>query len=439
MIHKIAHFLTVEVWRLRQKELPRGKSIGLKILRVVLFAFKGFNEDKCQLSAAALTFWTLFSIVPLFAMAFGIAKGFGLEKLLQQELYQQVQGQEEVINMIIGFSNRMLETTSGGLIAGIGLGILFFTVIRLLGNIEMSLNEIWGVKEHRNWVRKFSDYLAIMVVCPALLIIVSSLNVYIATKVTTMTEQVVILSMFSKFIQFGLKILPFFVLWNVFSFIYTVMPNTRVSVVAGIVGGIAGGTIYQLFQALYLNLQFWFSSTNAVYGSFAALPLFLFWLQTSWLIMLLGAEISFAYQNVDTYELEPDCLNASERFRKLSVLRIANVIVKAFVDGRAPISEKLISDEVEIPSRLVKELLFLLHKAGIVIETRNPSTRELSYAPARDTDTLTVGYVLNALDLNGITDIPIRDSEEINKLRNLLATQIDELHGKMLSVPLKSI
>lgn len=439
MLKKAILFLTEDVWRMRQDELPKAKSFGLKALRVTLFAFKGFNEDKCGVVAAALTFWTLFSIVPLFAMAFGIAKGFGLEKLLQERLYEQMQGQEEVINMVIEFSNRMLDTTSGGLIAGIGLGILFFTVIRLLGNIEVSMNEIWGVKEHRNWVRKFSDYLAIMVVCPVLLIVVSSLNVYIASQVESITEQVELLSVFSKFITFGLKILPFFVLWNVFSFIYTVMPNTKVNILSGLVGGIAAGTIYQLFQGLYLNLQFWFSSTNAVYGSFAALPLFLFWLQISWLIMLLGAEISFAFQNVDTYELEPDCLKASSRFRKLAALRITNLIVKAFVSGDAPLSESRIASQIEIPSRLVKELLFELTESGVLVETRHTSTREPAYAPKLDTDKLTVAFVLNALDLNGITDIPIKESKEILTLKSALDDYGEQMESGALGTPLKAI
>lgn len=439
MIKDLIRFLSEDIWRLRQRDLPKGKSIGLKALRVVLYAFKGFNEDKCQLSAAALTFWTLFSIVPLFAMAFGIAKGFGLEKLLREELYQQIQGQEEVMARIIEFSERMLETTSGGLIAGIGLGILFFTVIRLLGNIEMSLNEIWGVKEHRNWVRKFSDYLAIMVVCPSLLIVVSSLNVYIATKVENMTEQVEILNMFSQFIQLGLKILPFFVLWNLFSFIYVVIPNTRVNIVAGIVGGVAAGTIYQLFQGLYLNLQFWFSSTNAVYGSFAALPLFLFWLQTSWLIMLLGAEISFAYQNVDTYELEPDCLKASERFRKLSALRIAAIVIKAFVVGKAPVKESEITDQVEMPSRLVKDLLHQLVQSGILIELRSTGTREMSYTAAKDPDLLTVSHVLNAMEMQGLIEIPVPESSEFQRLKSLLHESDVLLRDQSLSLALKDL
>jgi membrane protein len=248
MFKKIHKFLTLDVWRLRRSNLPRGKSMALKGLRVVLYATKGFNEDKCSLSAAALTFLTLFSIVPLFAMAFGIAKGFGLEQRLQEQLFEQAQGQEEVFNWIISFSQRMLESTSGGLIAGIGVVILFVTVIRLLSNIEVSLNGIWGVKEHRTWVRKFSDYLAIMIVCPILLVLASSINVFIVSQVTLISESVELVGFFSKGIFFALKVLPFMVMWILFSFLYVVVPNTRVNLVAGIVGGIAGGPSISCFR-----------------------------------------------------------------------------------------------------------------------------------------------------------------------------------------------
>lgn len=439
MIEKTRIFLTEDIWRLRRGELPRGKSIGLKLIRIILYAFKGFNEDRCQLSAAALTFLTLFSIVPVFAMAFGIAKGFGLEKLLEDQLHAQAQGQEEVINLIIGFSQKMLDSTSGGLIAGIGILILFFTVIRLLGNIEISLNGIWGVKEHRTWVRKFSDYLTIMVICPVLMILVSSINVFIVSEITTITEKIELLGMFSSLIFFSLKLLPFVVLWVVFSFIYIVMPNTRVNISAGFVGGVAAGTIYQIFQGLYISLQVGVASHSAVYGSFAALPLFLFWLQSSWLIMLLGAEISFAFQNVDTYELEPDCLKASELFKKLMVLRLTNLVIKAFVEGTAPVKEGMLLDQIEIPMRLTKELLYRLVEAEMLIEIHDNSSREISYIPGKDPDVMTVGYVLKALENHGLMDIPIKESKEIKKLRQSLLQFQEQLDQSPLDTPLRSI
>ena len=439
MFKRIKNFLTEDIWRLRRGDLPRGKSFGLKVVRVVIYAFKGFNEDRCQLSAAALTFLTLFSIVPLFAMAFGIAKGFNLEKRLVDELHNNAQGQEEVINYIIGFSQRMLESTSGGLIAGIGVAILFFTVIRLLGNIEVSLNGIWGVREHRTWVRKFSDYLAIVVVCPVLMILVSSLNVYIASEITSITEKIELLGMFSSIIFFSLKLLPFIVLWVVFSFIYIVLPNTKVNILSGIVGGIAGGTIYQIFQGIYISLQVGVASYSAVYGSFAALPLFLMWLQISWLIMLFGAEVSFAFQNVDTYELEPDCQNASETFKKLTALRLVNLVVKDFISGTGPVRESILLERLEIPMRLAKELLFRLVGAGVLLEIKGEESREISYVPGKDPEVITVGYVLKALDNAGVIDIPIKETDEIRKLRKALVQFQDAIDQNPLSVPLKTI
>ena len=439
MFTRIKHFLTEDIWRLRRGDLPRGKSLGLKVIRVILYAAKGYNEDRCQLSAAALTFLTLFSIVPLFAMAFGIAKGFGLEKLLVDQLHEHAQGQEEVINYIIGFSQRMLESTSGGLIAGIGVAILFFTVIRLLGNIEVSLNGIWGVREHRTWVRKFSDYLAIIVVCPVLMILVSSMNVYIASEVNSITEKIELLGMVSPLISFSLKLLPFIVLWVVFSFIYIVLPNTRVNILSGIVGGIAGGTIYQIFQGIYISLQVGVASYSAVYGSFAALPLFLMWLQISWLIMLFGAEVSFAFQNVDTYELEPDCQNASETFKKLTALRLANLVVKDFISGSGPVKESSLLERLEIPMRLAKELLFRLVEAGILLEIKEDDSREISYVPGKDPEVITVGYVLKSLDNAGVIEIPIKETEEIKKLRKALIEFQHTIDQNPLSVTLKTI
>ena len=334
----------------------------------------------------------------------------------------------------------MLNNTSGGLIAGIGVVILFFTVIRLLGNIELYLNGIWGVVEHRSWVRKFSDYLAIMVVCPVLMIVASSMNVFIIGQLSQVAEEVELVGVMEPFIKFGLKLSPFIVLWLLFSFIYTVIPNTRVKILSGFVGGVAGGTIFQIFQLIYINVMAGMLSNSAVYGGFAALPLFLLWLQISWQILLFGAEVSFAYQNVETYGYEPDSLNASDRFRKLSALRIVNVVVKAFVNGKGPVSESEINEGLEIPTRLLKELLHKLEEATILIEVKGDGeSRMRFFAPAKDSDSLTIGSVLNALELRGKTDIPILDCPEIPKLREALEQFHSGNSYESLQIPLKSI
>ncbi|HOX15820.1 MAG TPA: YihY/virulence factor BrkB family protein [Smithellaceae bacterium] len=173
----LINFIKNDIWRIRHTNLPRGKSFFLSPLRVLILSIRGFDEDKCHLRASALTFYSLISIVPVAAMAFGIAKGFGFEKILEAQLRSRLSGQEEVLNKVIGFSHSLLDSTRGGLIAGVGLIVLFWAVIKVLGQIEGSMNDIWGIKEGRSFGRKFGDYLSLMLICPVLIILSSSVTI----------------------------------------------------------------------------------------------------------------------------------------------------------------------------------------------------------------------------------------------------------------------
>lgn len=227
-IAQIIQFVTTDIWRIRSRKLSKTRSFWLEQFRVILLAFRGFNEDQCQLRASALTFYSLLSIVPVVAMAFGIAKGFGLETLLEKQLYARLPGQEEIIGQIVAFAHSFLENTRGGVIAGIGIVVLFWTVIKVLGNIEKSFNGIWGIKKQRSISRKFSDYLSIMLICPVLLIVSSSATVLIASQVTLIMEKISLLGFLSPAIMFLLNFLPYLVLWALFTFIYIFMPNVKV-------------------------------------------------------------------------------------------------------------------------------------------------------------------------------------------------------------------
>ena len=419
-VHQLIHFLKVDIWRIRMHKLPRTQSFWLKQLRIMLLAFRGFDEDKCQLRASALTFYSLLSIVPFVAMAFGIAKGFGIEKILEKQLYEKLAGQEEVVGKIINFSQSLLETTKGGVIAGVGVAILFWTVIKVLGNIENSFNDIWGIRKSRTWGRKFSDYLSIMLICPLLLIMSSSVTVLVASQVKLVVEKIAFLGVFSPVIFTLLNLLPYCVIWVLFTYIYIFMPNTSVSFKSGLFGGVIGGTIYQFVQWIYINFQVGVAKYGAIYGSFAALPLFLGWLQISWIIVLFGAEISFAEQNVDTYELEPDCLKASHAFQRLLALRIVQICVKRFSLSQGPYAAADIVKEIEIPVRLLRQILFELTEAGILVEVRLEDGRRIGYQPAFDIEMLSVSKVNELLDDKGISDMPIIRSEELEQLERCL-------------------
>jgi len=427
VIPKSVDFIKHDVWRIRRTNLPPTKSFFLKLLRVLLLSIRGFDEDKCQLRASALTFYSLISIVPVAAMAFGIAKGFGFEKMLESQLRDKLAGQEEILDNIIHFSHSLLENTQGGLIAGVGLIVLFWAVIKMLGQIEGSLNDIWGIKEQRSLGRKFGDYLSLMLVCPVLIILSSSATVLVITQVTLIVERLTILSAFSSIVMFFLKLLPYTLLWGLFTFLYIFMPNTKVRFINGLVAGIIAGTIFEVAQWVYITFQIGVAKYNAIYGSFAALPLFLVWLQLSWLILLYGAEFSFALQNVDTYEFEPDALQTSRRLKTLLSLQVTQRVVRNFARGEAPLTARQLSQELEIPVRLVNEILFELTQSNILSVTDIDKDGERGFQPARDIQTLTIQQVIDAMELRGLNTIPFARTPEFSTLSEAIGTFRDTI------------
>lgn len=416
-VAKSVQFLKADIWRLHAKKMPAGKSFWINQLRVVLLAIRGFNEDKCQLRASALTFYSLLSIVPIVAMAFGIAKGFGLEQILERQLLENLEGQEEVAQRIIGFAQSLLENTRGGAIAGVGVAVLFWTVIKVLGNIESSFNDIWGIKKARSMGRKLADYLSVMMICPILLITASSVTVLISTQAASMIERLSFLGYFADVLIAILRLLPYGVIWVVFTFIYVFMPNTKVRLKSALWAGILAGTIYQLAQYGYITFQIGVSKYGAIYGSFAALPLFLIWLQLSWLIVLFGAEVSFAHQNVETYEFEPDSLKVSHSFKRIIALLITHLCVKQFLHAQKSLTADEISHELEVPIRLVRSVLFELTEARILSEVYTDDRENVAYQPGCYIDDLTVASLLERLDGHGADIIPIVESRHLEKFR----------------------
>lgn len=404
-----------------------------------MLAVRGLVEDKCQLRASSLTFYSLLSIVPLAAVIFGIAKGFGIEKALEKQLLEKLEVHGEVITRIIGFGRVLLESAKGGLIAGIGVIFLFWAIIRVLSNIENSFNDIWGIKKPRSFMRKISDYLSLMLICPFLFVMSSTITVIITSQVKLIISKIALLGVISPAIFGVLKLLPLCMLWILFTFIYIFMPNTKVNLRSGAVAGIIAAVLFLFFQLAYINSQIWVAKYNAIYGSFAALPLFLIWLQLSWLIVLLGAELSFAHQNVDTYEFEQDSLKVSYSFRKLLSLRIVHFLVQKFSTAEDLWDETRISQELEVPIRLVREILSELRESGVLSQIKLDDDRMVAYQPARDPEGITIKYVIDALEKRGVDDIPVAESEELKKLSKCLTTFHDLIAKSPANMRLQDI
>jgi membrane protein len=437
---KIIEFIRVDIWRIRLKDTSRTRYFFIKQFRILLLTIRGFAKDKCPLSASALTFYSILSIVPIVAMAFGIAKGFGFQVFLEKQLLEKFPGQEEVMNRVVAFAHSLLENTKGGIIAGIGIVFLLWTVIKLLSNIELSFNDIWDVKTSRTYGRKFSDYLSIMLISPILFFLSSSVTVFITTQIKVITQKVELIGMFSPIIFFMLKLIPYGLIWILFVFMYILMPNTKVNFSSGLIAGVIAGTIYQIAQWAYISFQIGMARYNAIYGSFAALPLFLIWIQLSWMIVLFGAEISFAYQYVDTYDFEPDRRLISPAFKKLLSLHMAHLIISTFSKGDMPLTASDISQTLEIPIRLVQQILEELVEINVLSNTeRKDNNQEVFYQPARSINLITIRSVIEAMEQKGVNNIPIAQTAELTSLSNALKTMNDEIEKSPANRLIKDI
>ncbi len=439
MLDKIRKFIQEELWRTPVHQKSRSRTFLIRQLRIIILAFRGFLEDRVSLRASALTFYSLLSVVPIVAMAFGVAKGFGFQNTMENFIMNNFKGQEEVMNWVINLSNSVLEKVQGGLLAGIGLVVLIWSVMQVLNNIESSFNAIWQIKKSRSFFRKVSDYLSIMLIGPLLIIVSSSVMVYISTRVQSVAQSIDMFQVISPAFQNLLRFVPYALIWLLFTLVYIILPNTRVIFKYALVAGIIAGTGFQVLQWGYIHFQIGVTKYSAIYGTFAALPLFLIWLQLSWLILLLGAEISYAYQNVKEYAMEAESLHISPHNKRILSLLIVHFIVKNFEVGGEPDTSTTIGQKLEIPLRLVRDILFDLTKAGVLNETVTESPREKGYQPAIDINRINIQFVTERLDALGIDQIMVKESAAFTKLSTIYDTIYENLKSSPTNVLLKDI
>jgi membrane protein len=417
------------IWNTPLSELSRRKSYIFKQLRIIVLAIRGFLNDKVQLRASALTFYSLLSVIPVAAIVFAIAKGFGLDQTLQDLIIKKSGSEQEVLSWLLQKARIAIEKTRGDYIAGIGMIILFWSVMSLLNHIESSFNHIWQISSSRPWYRKFTDYLTIMLIAPAFIILSSGITGFQVTTLPDYMNNAPILDFFKPVISFLVKFAPYFLSWVALTVLYIIMPNAKVKFMPALISGLIAGTILQGIQWLYIDLQFGISKLNAIYGSFAAVPLFIIWLQTSWTVVLLGAEISFANQNLSRYEMESEALNISTYQKRALVLMIMHMIIRNFMLGEKPISAEYIAVNLKIPVRLARDILQDLSSANLVSIIHENEEKERLYQPALDVNRLTVSYVFSRLDKKGVEQIMVIRNKDYEKIISMLE-KFDKLISK---------
>lgn len=438
VFRRILYFLKMGVWEVQTKDLKFYNRFAVNVIRTVILSFKGFKKDECPIRASALTYFTLLSIVPVIAVAFAIAKGFGLEQVLEDEITKALAAQKEVMTYLLDFSKRMLTSTKSGLLAIISIGFLLYTVLRLFHQIENAVNTIWSVEKSRSFLRKFTDYLSIVVIAPILMIASSAATVYINAIVKDLSKDS-ILEMISPFLLSSMKLLPFIIMWLLFTFMYMVMPNKRVKFKRTFIAGIIAGTFFQLIQIYYIDLQFAFSRYNAVYGSFAALPLFFIWVQASWIVFLFGAEVSSVLGNIQSYGYRIEYNDLSNKKKRLLSLLILKKITNRFERGEAAPGIEQLADELKLPHKYVEKITENLVKSKMVNEVLDSSKKGNGFQPAKDISKQSFAEAFEKLDVLGDNRLNIKSGEDFENLDKQLRDFLKLINENYSKVLIKNI
>jgi membrane protein len=412
MLKKIKNFFQEEIWSHDLSTKSRRRTFVITQSRIYFLAFKGFFEDRASVKAAALTYFTMLSIVPVFAILFAIARNFGFEERLDEVISSNAAGQEEIIKWLTDLVDNLLLNASGGVIAGIGGIVLFWSVVQVLNNIETAFNDIWQIKKPRSPFRKFSDYLAMIIISPFALGLSGSMML----KIKTMADE---FEFFKPLLVLLIKSVPYLSMWILFTIVYIVMPNTKVKFRNALIAGVIAGTAAVVFQTLYQALQIGVWRFNTLYGSIAMIPLLLLWLQFTWLIVLMGAELSFAYQNIEHYEFEEAALKLSNNNKRLLTLLISYNIIKNFQEGGQPRNTDFLCHQLGIPLRLLNELVYELVNAGILVELAADNPKDRSYVPAVDIHRITVEYIYSQMEKVGGDQLYVTESLELEKITRI--------------------
>lgn len=419
----LLQFVTIDIWRISETELTKGTRRLYTLLKALAVSIRRFNEDDLLTRASALTYSTLLAIVPILALLFAIANGLGFKTLIETQLMDYFPGQKVVLEKGLQFASSYLENAKGGLFVGIGVIMLIWAVIVLISHIENAFNDIWMVKKPRTYYRKFTDYLSLFLILPVLMIASSGLSIFITTALESLNEFQVV----SPFISLLLHLSPYVITWLIFLSIYIFIPNTKVSFKHALLPALVISFAFQAFQYLYISGQIWVTQYNAIYGSFAALPLLLLWLQVSWLITLFGAELCYSSQNIHNFYFEKDTNRISRRYKDFVSLLITSIVIKQFEKGQKPLRAKDISLAHHIPIRLTQDVLYQLSEIGIINESLDEDLDELIYQPALDINQITVGLLMTRLDLYGSEEFKIDSRTKFSRQWEALLKSREEM------------
>lgn len=364
----------------------------LKTVAIIVVSMDRFVKDACSISASALTFYSTLAFIPVTALVLAIAKGFGAAKALEDWIKGQTFTNPEVVEWMMNIANKALENTQGGIVTGLGIVLLLWSVIRMLGSTELAMNRIWGVKKGRSVTKKFTDYMSILFIAPILIVLICSMNVFMMSNLQEVAMEEGLLSYASVALITLLKFIPYVLVWLLFIFLYMFMPTTPVKFKYAFIAGIIAGTVFQVVQWFYIRFQIGVSSYNAIYGGLAALPLLLVWLQLSWSIVLWGTELCYIMRN--RHFLYRNAMNADNRWvdNVEVALRVLRFISAEYMQNSGGPTLGAICKKLRMSSSKMRMVLEELVEKKILVEVK--ADDDVSYYPAHDLHDLSLADVI---------------------------------------------
>jgi len=455
---QVLRFLRRDIWMLEVSALPRLLGFLTRVGRVLLIAVRGFVRDRCLNQAAALTYGTIFSLPSVLAFGFAAAKGFNLygklktgaiEPFLDSTFGTRASGAAPELRAAVDQIFAYVDRSDLAALGGIALAFVVYAVLKLLGSVEGSLNDIWGVRRARTLLRRVSDYLAIVVIAPVLLLTAMAVTTFVEGSAVSSSGAVVtspaaveaqVTESGAPFVlppstlsgepTLSIRVLSLLAVWLGLSFVYKTLPNTRVTIGAAVLGGVVAGSIWQAVQILHLEGQIHLARYNAIYSSFAAIPMLLLWIYVSWGVFLVGAELAFAFQNEAAFTSMARTGKVDQAFRERIAPRLAGRITRAFLDGRRAPSTGELAGELGVAPRTVAQVLESLAAANLL--ARASDGLDDGYLPARDPETITVLDLLHALRREeGASTPPTRN--RLDERADRLLSTLEEENSRSLA------
>lgn len=384
----------------------------VKMVKTINLSVHAFLDRDLQVRSCALTYNTVLAVVPALAMLFAIARGFGFQNLLQSELFRYFPAQRQALESALAYVDNYLSQASQGVFIGIGLIFLLWTLISLMSNVEDTFNHVWGVTTKRSLQRKFTDYTALFLLLPVLMVCSAGISIFMSDAVQRMFEGNPISPMLHNLLGF----VPIIISWFIFTAAYYMIPNTKVQFKYAVFAGILAGTLFQGVQWLFVTGQVYVSKYNAIYGSFAFLPLLLVWLQLSWLITLSGAVLTYACQNLDSFAYRDKAKDSSQTYSNQMAIAVLALATKRFKHRQQPLTLGELVNDYDIPGPLAEMILTRLVNSGLLSAVYREDNETKAYQPACDPDDLTVNTAINALSDYGNTNFIVKADKRFAKL-----------------------